>query len=141
MHVVCPHCSTVNRVPEQRAGDGPVCARCRSPLLDAAPFALGDHNFDTYVTRSDLPVLVDFWADWCGPCRTMAPQFAAAAAQRPGVRFAKVDTEAARQTAARFAIRCIPSLLLFRNGREIARHAGAIGTQDILRWLDRHGAA
>ena len=138
MHVVCPQCSATNRIPDERLGDGPVCARCKAPLLEAEPFALDDANFDTYVGRTGLPVVVDFWADWCGPCRMMAPQFEAAARQLPQVRFAKVDTEAARQTAARFAIRSIPTLMLFRDGVEVARQAGAMSAADIVRWVQSH---
>jgi thioredoxin 2 len=138
MHVACPQCSATNRIPDERLGDGPVCARCKAPLLEAEPFALDDANFDAYVSRTGLPVVVDFWADWCGPCRMMAPQFEAAARQLPRVRFAKVDTETARQTAARFAIRSIPTLMLFRDGVEVARQAGAMSAADIVRWVQSH---
>lgn len=139
MLVVCPHCVATNRVPDERLDDGPVCARCRSPLMTPAPFALDDASFDAFVGRTGLPVVVDFWADWCGPCRMMAPQFEAAARQLPHVRFAKADTEAARQTAARFGIRSIPTLALFRDGVEVARQAGAMSAADIVRWLQTHG--
>ena len=135
MNVVCPRCSAINRVQEDRMDDRPVCARCGSPLLQPEPFELNDETFARYVERTDLPVLVDFWADWCGPCKVMAPQFAAAAAQLPNVRFAKVNTETARATAAQYAIRSIPTLALFRGGREIARQAGAMSAADLVRWV------
>jgi thioredoxin 2 len=135
MNVVCPHCSAINRVQEDRIDDRPVCARCGSPLLQPEPFELNDETFARYVERTDLPVLVDFWADWCGPCKVMAPQFAAAAAQLPNVRFAKVNTEIARATSAQYAIRSIPTLALFRGGREVARQAGAMSAADLVRWV------
>ncbi len=138
MNVVCPHCSTTNRIADERLDDQPVCARCKQPLLAAEPFALNDQTFARYIQATELPVLVDFWADWCGPSKVMAPQFAAAAAQLPQVRFAKVDTEAARSTAASFQIRSIPSLLLFRGGKEIARRSGAMSAGDLLRWVRSH---
>ncbi|MCP5229362.1 thioredoxin TrxC [Accumulibacter sp.] len=134
--VVCPRCHRPNRVPEARLGDRGQCGHCQSPLFDGSPIVLTEASFDRHVERSELPVLVDFWAPWCGPCRAMAPAFAAAAQQlEPAARLAKVDTEEEQALAARFAIRSIPTLVLFRNGREVARKSGAMDTASIVRWL------
>lgn len=138
MHLVCAHCGATNRVPPERLQDQPVCGRCGAEIAPPRPLAVADALFADYIAKTEAPVLVDFWAAWCGPCRMMAPQFEAAAAQAPGVRFVKVDTEACPQTAARLGIRSIPTLALFLGGREIARQSGAMPAAELLRWLQSH---
>jgi thioredoxin 2 len=137
MLLVCPSCGTKNRVPDERLRDEPVCGRCGTALAPAEPVALDDRTLPAYVGGSGQPVLVDFWAAWCGPCKVMAPQFAAAAKSRPDVRFAKVDTDASPQASARYAIRSIPTLVLFDGGAEVARLSGAMSAAQLLGWLQQ----
>ncbi len=138
MLIVCPHCLTTNRIPDTRLREAPTCGHCKKELLGAAPVALDDTSFDKLVAKTGLPVVVDFWAEWCGPCHAMAPQFAKAAAEMQGrALFAKVDSDASPRTSARFAVRSIPTLLLMQGGREVKRQAGATQASQIVDWVGR----
>lgn len=135
----CPHCHAVNRVSLARLNDGPTCGKCKQPLFTGEPVALTSANFRALVERSELPVVVDFWAGWCGPCKMMAPIFAEAARElEPRMRFAKLDTEAEQALAGRFGIRSIPTLIVFKGGREVARQAGAMQGSQLRQWLQPH---
>ena len=135
VHIACASCLAANRVPAARTGADPKCGKCGAPLLEGAPAELGGAKFDQFVARTGLPVLVDFWAPWCGPCRAMAPHFERAARSlKDRVRLVKVNTEEAPGLAARFGIRAIPTLVLFKNGAEAKRMSGALDVGALERW-------
>ncbi|TWT17203.1 thioredoxin TrxC [Luteimonas wenzhouensis] len=135
LQIACPQCHALNRVPGERLGDAPNCGRCGKALFAGQPVRLDSGSFDLHAARSDLPLLVDFWAPWCGPCRVMAPHFEAAATQlEPAMRLGKIDTQASPELGARFNIRGIPTLVLYEGGREAARMSGAMPSAEIVRW-------
>lgn len=138
LHTVCPECGAVNRVPQSRLGSGGKCGACHRPLFPGRPVSLGDERFQRAVGREQLPVVVDFWADWCGPCKAMAPVFEQISAELASrVRFVKVDVDAAPATAQRYGIRSIPTLAIFRDGKQIASRAGVMPGTELRAWVEQ----
>ena len=136
LQIPCTSCLAVNRIPAERLGEGPRCGRCKAALLPDAPVDVSEAAFDKLVSRSEIPVVADFWAAWCGPCKMMAPVFAETAARMQGkALFVKVDTERAQQVSVRLGIRSIPTLAVFKQGKELARQAGAMDGSSLQRWL------
>ena len=139
LHLVCPNCQAINRVPSLRLTQQPNCGKCHQPIFNGKPLELTAATFQKQITKNDIPVLVDFWAPWCGPCKMMAPAFVQAAAiLEPKVRLAKVDTESEQALGSQYGIRSIPTLIIFKNGKELARQSGAMAAQDIVRWVNAH---
>jgi thioredoxin 2 len=140
-NVVCPNCMTTNRVPGNRLGDSPNCGRCKQALFNAEPLAVDATQFGAMISNNDLPVVVDYWAEWCGPCKMFAPAYRQAAEKlEPRMRLLKLDTEANQQVAQQYRIQSIPTLMVFKNGREVARQSGAMPLGSFLQWVEQFAA-
>ncbi len=136
IHIVCPKCNAVNRIQQQRSNENPLCGKCKTALFTGKVLTLNNQNFDIHINRNEIPVVVDFWADWCGPCKMMAPAFEQTASELgPHIRLAKLNTEQNQALASRYNIRSIPTLIVFKKGRELSRQSGAMSKQQLLQWL------
>jgi thioredoxin 2 len=140
-NIVCVHCDAINRVPADKPAREAKCGRCHNPLFSGKPFPVSAKSFTVQIQHNDIPVVVDFWADWCGPCKMMAPAFERVASElEPNVRFLKVDTEAERELAARYNIRSIPMMIMFRKGSVVAQRAGASDAGSLRAWIEQNMA-
>lgn len=136
INIVCPHCLAVNRIASQRLGDHPICGKCKNKLFDGKPHELNKNGFDRNLSGNDIPLVVDFWASWCGPCKVMMPAYQQAASElEPDARLIKLNTELEQEVAGRYSIRAIPTMIMFKNGKEVQRESGAMTTKHIVDWV------